>query len=172
MTTPETEPGLSPEQLEAWISLIALLETLPAAIDGQLKSDGGINMFEYTMLAMLSEEADRTLPMSALAEVSFGSLSRLSHAVSRLERRGWVAKQVNPGRGPNTVLLTDDGLDAIEGLAGPHRAHIRQLVINPLTPDELATLGHICRKLIGVAAPDVSELLEARLPEIIERNVG
>lgn len=172
MATPnlDDEPGLSAEQLEAWISVIALLETLPGAIDLQLKRDAGVNLFEYTVLAMLSEEPERSLPMSALAEVSFGSLSRLSHAVGRLEKRGWVRKEVGSGREPNTVVLTDDGLGAIIEAAGPHRAHVRKLVLDPLTGNELATLAGICRKVLAAADPDVAQFLEERVPEVVERN--
>lgn len=169
-SNPDDEPGLSAEQLEAWISVIALMETLPGAIDLQLKRDAGVNLFEYTVLAMLSEEPGRSLPMSVLAGVSFGSLSRLSHAVGRLEKRGWVRKQVGSGREPNTVVLTDDGFGAIEAVAGPHRAHVRKLVLDPLTGKELEVLTSICRKVLAVADADVARFLDERLPEVIERN--
>ena len=166
------EPGLSARQLEAWISVIALMETLPGAIDQQLKRDAGVNLFEYTVLAMLSEEPGRTLPMSVLAEACFGSLSRLSHAVGRLEKRGWVRKQSGSGREPNTVSLTDDGLGAVRTVAGPHRAHVKELVLDPITDNELATLVSICRKVLAVADPDVAQFIEERVPEVIDRNSG
>lgn len=166
----EEEPGLSAEQLEAWISVIALMETLPGAIDLQLKRDAGVNLFEYTVLAMLSEEPGRSLPMAALAEICFGSLSRLSHAVGRLQKRGWVRKEVGSGREPNSVVLTDDGYRAIMDVAGAHRAHVRKLVLDPLTEAELAHLATICRKVLGAADPDVAHLLEERLPAVVERN--
>lgn len=146
------------------------METLPGAIDLQLKRAAGVNLFEYTVLAMLSEEPGRSLPMSVLADVSFGSLSRLSHAVGRLEKRGWVRKQVGSGREPNTVVLTDDGFGAIEAAAGPHRAHVRKLVLDPLTGNELAALTRICRKVLAAADADVAQFLDQRLPEVIERN--
>lgn len=163
-------PGLTAEQLDAWFSVMALMETLPGAIDLQLKRDAGVNLFEYTVLAMLSEESDRSLPMSVLAGICFGSLSRLSHAVGRLERRGWVRKEVGSGRQPNTVVLTDEGFDAIARVAGLHRAHVRQLVVDPLTDAELAALTSISRKMLAAADPEVARLVEERVPEVIERN--
>lgn len=166
------EPGLSPAELDAWIGFVAVLETLPGAIDAQLKRAAGVNLFEYTVLAMLSEEPGRTLPMSSLAELSFGSLSRLSHAVARLEKRGWVEKHTHTGRAPNTVSLTDVGFDALVAAAGPHRSHVRRLVVDALTDDELVALARISRKLVGAAEPDVLERLRAQVPRIIERNTG
>lgn len=163
--------GLSADQLETWITLVALLETLPPAIDAQLKSDLGVNLFEYTVLAMLSEEPDRTLPMASLAAVSFGSISRLSHTVSRLEKRGWVDKQVGVGaRRHNVVVLTDAGFEALASAAPRHLAEVRRLIFDSLSAEETRTLSRIAKKLIGVAAPDVTDLLEEKIPIVVERN--
>lgn len=165
--------GLSADQLETWIALIALMETLPQAIDAQLKADIGVNLFEYTVLAMLSEEADRTLPMSALAAVSFGSISRLSHTVSRLEKRGWVKKRAGVGsRRHNTVWLTDTGVEVVTSAAPRHLAEVRRLVFDNLSASDVRTLSRISMKLITAAAPEVVALLDEKLPIVIERNAG
>ena len=123
------------------------------------------------MLAMLSEEPDRTLPMSQLADITFGSISRLSHAVGRLENRGWVAKQAGAaGRRHNTVSLTDEGFAALRSAAGPHIATVRRLVVDPLTTTELRSFTTVLRKLVGAADPELIEILDAQIPTVIERN--
>lgn len=163
--------GLDPHQLEAWVLLNAFFETTQPAIEAELKHDAGINLFEYTVLAMLSEEPDRTLPMSQLADISFGSISRLSHAVGRLEKRGWVAKQSGAtGRRHNTVFLTDEGFAALRSAAGPHIATVRRLVIDPLTATELRTFTTVLRKLVGTADPELIDLLDSAIPTVVERN--
>ena len=45
---------LSPEQLEEWVALMALVMTLPANLDAQLRRETGLNLFEYHVLASLS----------------------------------------------------------------------------------------------------------------------
>ena len=101
---------LDEDQLTTWVSLIAFLEVFPSAVDEQLRDDLGVNRFEYSLLAMLSEEPDGTLVMSDLAAVALGSLSRLSRAIGRLETRGWVQRQPGVGgRRHTTVSLTADG---------------------------------------------------------------
>lgn len=166
-----SEPGLTPHQLEAWVLMLALFETVPPAIEAQLKADAGINLFEYTVLAMLSEEPDRTVQMTRLADISFGSISRLSHAVTRLERRGWVDKQRGHGsRRHNTVSLTDEGYAALVAIAPAHVANARRLLAEPLTDAEIDAFARVARKLVGAAEPAVLELLERQIPEIIERN--
>ena len=55
-------------------------------------------MAYYLILAMLSDVPGRTLRMSDLAAVTQSSQSRLSHAVSKLERNGWVRRSPLPRR--------------------------------------------------------------------------
>ena len=60
---------------------------------GRCRLDSGIPVTYYGILVTLSEAPDRQMRMSALAEAVEGSQSRLSHAVSRLEDRGWVERR-------------------------------------------------------------------------------
>ena len=104
-------PWLDAGQLEDWKALVALLMTLPAALDGQLRRDSELNIFEYQVLAALSGAPARTIAMSELALLSQGSLSRLSHAVTRLERDGAVERRVCSSAGRRIeVRLTDLGV--------------------------------------------------------------
>jgi len=67
--------------------------TLPGAIDSDLQRNAALSMYEYLVLAALSETPDGMLQMSDLAHQANSSLSRLSHLISRLEKRGWVTKR-------------------------------------------------------------------------------
>lgn len=167
------DPWLDEDQLRAWISLSVFLEVLPMTIDTQLRDDLGVNRFEYSLLAMLSEESDGTLVMSDLAAVAFGSLSRLSHAVGRLEKRGWLSRQPGVGgRRHTTVSLTAEGRAAITEAAPKHAAHVRATVVEPLTAAELDALASIAQKLIAANAPETAAQLESLLPQVIARNLG
>jgi DNA-binding MarR family transcriptional regulator len=167
------EPWLTGSQLRSWITLIAFLEVVPASVEGQLRRDANITLFEYTALAMLSEQDDNTLVMSELAAVSFGSLSRLSHAVSKLEKRGWVRRQPGSGgRRHNTVSLTDKGLQAIQAAAPLHAAHVRSIVVEPLTSNELATLTDIALKVVRAVDCDLHDRLVEFIPGAVARNLG
>ncbi|MDW3214779.1 MAG: MarR family winged helix-turn-helix transcriptional regulator [Ilumatobacteraceae bacterium] len=164
-------PWLSPDELRAWITLAAFLESVPTSVEAQLKRDAGMNRFEYSILAMLSEEPGHTLAMSDLAQVAFGSLSRLSHAVSRLEQRGLVTRCAGAaGRRHNVVRLTDDGLAALESAAPRHAAEVRRLVIDPLDDAELAMLPRLLSKMIAAAAPDRADELRTLIENVVDRN--
>ena len=141
---------LSAEEQTAWRPFIALTCQLPAALDAQLQKDAGISHFEYLVLSSLSEAPDRTLRMSDLAAMASGSLSRLSHVVSRLETRGWVRREACPGDGRYTnAVLTDEGLAKVEATAPGHVAAVRRLLIDLLTPAQLRELGAISEQVLN-----------------------
>jgi DNA-binding MarR family transcriptional regulator len=96
-----------------------------------------------------------------LAACTRGSLSRLSHAVSRLERAGWVARRSCGGAGRRTeVRLTDEGWQKIRQTAPGHVREARRLVIDALTGDALQALGEAAGQVVAAADPVIAELME------------
>ncbi|MEL7976502.1 MarR family winged helix-turn-helix transcriptional regulator [Isoptericola sp. F-RaC21] len=133
---------LSEDQQRSWSSVVALLMTLPATLDAQLRTDAGLNLFEYHVLVALGDAPDRTLGMSDLAALSRGSLSRLSHAVGRLERSGLVERSAcSHGRRRMEARLTDAGWDKLVAAAPGHVAEVRRLVVDALDDGQLEALG-------------------------------
>src|ERR1700694_1267843 len=96
---------LAPTELASWLSVVRLTTWLPWSIDQQLQRDSNLRMVEYQVLAMLSERPERTMRMSSLAEVTNASLSRLSHLVERLEKRGFVRRAPDPADGRFTNAI-------------------------------------------------------------------
>jgi DNA-binding MarR family transcriptional regulator len=141
---------LSAEQLHSWLSFVRLLTWLPWSIDQQLQRDSNLRMVEYQVLAMLSESRERTMRMSSLAEVTNASLSRLSHLVERLERRGLVRREPDPTDGRFTnAILTEKGLTTLAAAAPAHVQHVRSLVIDVLTPEQLRRLGRDAARIMA-----------------------
>src|ERR1700733_8678508 len=122
---------LSDDEQAAWRPFVALLFRFPALLDAQLQKDAGISHFEYMVLSSLSEAPGRTLRMSQLAAMASGSMSRLSHVVSRLEAKGWVRREACPGDGRFiNAGLTDDGWAKVLATAPGHVAAVRRLLID------------------------------------------
>jgi DNA-binding MarR family transcriptional regulator len=140
---------LDPEQRAAWLRLVAVLELLPAALDAKLARDEGLTLFEYLCLAMLSETPDRTLRMTVLAARTNATLPRLSRVISGLERAGLVVREPCPGdRRATNAVLTPAGWAKIVQAAPGHVTTVRELVIDALTPTQLAQLARICDRLL------------------------
>ena len=145
---------LDDDERAAWLRLVAVAELLPAALDAQLRRDSGLTHFEYFVLAMLSEAPERTLRMTALAQRTNATLPRLSHVVRRLEERGLVERFPCPedGRATN-ARLTDQGWDAVVGAAPGHVEAVRRLVLDPLSPSQVAQLRGIGDAMLSVLDP-------------------
>ena len=133
---------LTAAEVDSWLSVVRLMTWLPWSIDQQLQRDSNLGMVEYQVLAMLSNRPERTMRMSSLAEVTNASLSRLSHLVKRLEGRGLVRREPDPADGRFTnAILTDEGFQTLADAAPGHVAHVRSLVIDVLSPEQLRRLG-------------------------------
>jgi DNA-binding MarR family transcriptional regulator len=133
---------LTAAEVDSWLSVVRLMTWLPWSIDQQLRRDSNLSMVEYQVMARLSQSPERTLRMSALADLANASLSRLSHLVKRLEERGLVRREPDPSDGRFTnAILTDKGFQALAEAAPGHVAHVRSLVIDVLSAEQLRRVG-------------------------------
>ena len=145
---------LDDSERAAWLRLAAVLELLPATLDSQLRTQAGLTHFEYFVLAMLSEAPDRTLRMTALAQLTNATLPRLSHVVRRLEDRGLVDRFPCPGDGRATnARLSDAGWDAVVAAAPGHVDAVRRHVVDALTREQLEQLRAITDALLARLDP-------------------
>ena len=147
---PPAEPRwLDPEEQKAWRAWLFSSLLLQDRLDRELTHATGISHAYYEILVHLSEAPNRMLRMSQLAERSLSSRSRLSHAVSRLEERGWVRRQVCPddGRG-QLAVLTDEGFAALEAAAPIHVEGVRAHLFDQLTPEQVANMRDLGETLL------------------------
>jgi DNA-binding MarR family transcriptional regulator len=145
---------LTDQQQQAWRKFIAVVQLLPGALEAPLQRGGDLNYFEYVVLAMLSEAPRRARRMSQLAALTNASLSRLSHVVARLERRGWLQRRPSPEDGrANIAVLTDAGYAKVVDTAPTHVESVRQLVFDALTPLQVEQLDEICGALLDRLDP-------------------
>jgi DNA-binding MarR family transcriptional regulator len=146
---------LNAEERDTWLALAGMLMLLGPALDAQLQRDAGISHFEYQVLAVLSESPERTARMSYLAQLANGSLSRLSHTVSRLEKRGWVTRCAHPTNGRITLAtLTEEGWAKVVATAPDHVETVRRLVFDPLTKTQQRHLTEAGRRIVHALDPD------------------
>ncbi|MEU7785486.1 MarR family transcriptional regulator [Amycolatopsis sp. NPDC049159] len=140
---------LGDDERHAWVNVAKVLLTLPGALESQLLRDADLTLLGYMILARLSVVPGRSLRMSEIAEMANGSLPRISHAVARLEDRGWVTRKVCTGQGRRftTATLTDAGRAHLATASPSHVANIRRLVIEPLGTD-FARLGDAAERIV------------------------
>lgn len=164
--TPDTadDVWLSPDQQRDWASLVAVLMTLPGKLDTQLKQVAGINFYEYSVMVSLSNAPGHVSVMSDLAIEAKGSLSRLSHAVSRLEAAGWVERRSCGGAGRRTeVLMTETGWQELQRIAPTHVEEVRRLVVDAMDAAQLEQLGSAARLIAAAVDPALADVLASAI---------
>lgn len=146
---------LTPDQLQAWKKLVAVVELLPGVLDSQLQRDAELTHFEYFTLAMLSEAPEKTLRMTALAAITNATLPRLSHVATRLEKRGFLQRSPCPDdRRATNATLTAEGWNKVVATAPGHVGTVVENVIDPLNSKDISDLDRIMTKLLVPLDPE------------------
>ncbi|MFV0129426.1 MarR family winged helix-turn-helix transcriptional regulator [Streptomyces sp. HMX112] len=137
---------LSDEEQAVWRAYLHATTLLEDHLDRQLQRDAGMPHVYYGLLVQLSQAPRRRMRMTELAKGAKITRSRLSHAVARLEKSGWVRREDCPSdkRGQN-ALLTDEGYQVLRRSAPGHVAAVRQAIFDRLTGEQVAQLGEIMR---------------------------
>ena len=154
-STGSAEPEwLKPDELETWKTLNLLITMLPTALGGQLQRDSNLSFLEYYVLAVLADQPDRRVRMSLLAFLANSELSRLSHLMRRLEKRGLVRREPDPTDGRFTLaILTAAGhAEGIKAAPG-HVDHVRRLIFDVLDVTEQHALRDALKKILTKLGP-------------------
>ncbi|MFB7598904.1 MarR family winged helix-turn-helix transcriptional regulator [Streptomyces sp. NPDC056160] len=147
--SPQARPAdaqrwLTAEEQRVWRAYLHATTLLEDHLDRQLQRDAGMPHIYYGLLVQLAEAPRRRLRMTELAMSAKITRSRLSHAVARLEKNGWVRREDCPSdkRGQFAVL-TDEGADVLRRTAPGHVAAVRQALFERLSPEQQKSLGEI-----------------------------
>jgi DNA-binding MarR family transcriptional regulator len=140
---------LDEEQRLLWKAYRDLFHGLSGALQEQLLRDAGLSGSEYAVLVELAHAPDGVLRARELGSELGWDRSRLSHLVRRMETRGLVVREecAEDGRG-SMVRLTDAGRAAVQEAAPEHSEAVRRYFFNPLSSDELETLGAVLDRLL------------------------
>jgi DNA-binding MarR family transcriptional regulator len=157
MSTADETRWLDAEEQQIWAQLSTMILRLQPVLSAQLQREFGISQFEYLILARLSEAPGSMLRMSVLATITGSSLPRLSQAVGRLEKRGWVSRHPDAENSRYTLAaLSPEGLRRLQEAAPSHVDTVRKLVFDRLTQAQTRQLGTICQRILDGLPPDDS----------------
>jgi DNA-binding MarR family transcriptional regulator len=157
MSTSHTTRWLDAQEQQIWAQLSTMILRLQPVLSAPLQREFGISHFEYLILASLSEAPGSRLRMSVLATMCGSSLPRLSQAVGRLEKRGWISRQPDAEHSRYTLaVLTPAGLRQLQEIAPSHVDSVREFVFDRLTRDQARQLGTIAQRILDGLPPDDS----------------
>jgi DNA-binding MarR family transcriptional regulator len=114
---------------------------LPRLLETELREAQGLMPSEYMVLMHLSEQPNRAMRMSELAEMGTLSGSGMTRVVERLVRTGLVERVrcEEDARGQFAVL-TDRGLARLDAAYPDHLVGVRRHVFDHLTGLDLKAL--------------------------------
>ncbi|MER6423210.1 MarR family transcriptional regulator [Streptomyces sp. NPDC001137] len=139
-----TTRWLTEKEQRAWRAYIAATHLLEDAIDRQLQQDAGMPHLYYSILANLSEAPDGRLRMTDLAERAKITRSRLTYAVTRLEKDGLIRREdCQWDKRSSFAMLTAEGMAVLERTAPGHVETVRSLLFDQLTPQQVEQLEEI-----------------------------
>jgi DNA-binding MarR family transcriptional regulator len=132
---------LTDDEEAAWRAIVRVVMLLPRVIEADLLVTARLDLAEYTVMSILSEQPARTMRNSDLAAQAALSARDLARVIDRLERQG-VVEQVEAdgdGRG-QSARLTDFGLRRLEEAYPSHVESVRRRVIDHLGSLDLGAL--------------------------------
>ncbi|MHA6792027.1 MarR family winged helix-turn-helix transcriptional regulator [Pseudonocardia bannensis] len=145
-----TPRWLGESEMRFWRSFIHAATLLEARLNRELVEAHGISHADYAILAVLSEQPGEQMRMSALAELTASSKSRLSHQIARMERAGLVQRKecASDARGILAGLLPR-GRQLLEQAAPTHVDGVRRYVIDRVEPAEQEILAQVMERVLA-----------------------
>ena len=139
---------LTSEEQQAWRATVQLSQLLLRQLDRDLTAHG-LNGRDYEILVALSEAPDHRMRMTDLADATSQSRSRLSHQITRMEKRGLVRRDDCEGDKRGTfAVLTKAGFGTIERVAPDHVESVRRHYIDRVTPQQLEEVTSIFQPIV------------------------
>ncbi|MFJ4370938.1 MarR family winged helix-turn-helix transcriptional regulator [Streptomyces chartreusis] len=143
---------LNEEEMRAWQAFVAAGSLVNRRLDQQLKDDVGITHLQYEILVRLAAAENREMRMSGLADALLNTKSGLTYQITQLEKAGLVTRRSCPSDVRAVyAVLTEAGRGMLERAAPGHVALVRKLLIDVLTPRQLAGvadgLGEVVQRM-------------------------
>lgn len=146
--------GLTDDEQQLWALVSSAWGKVQRTIDEALQTGSDLSSAEFAVLSILSSCDDQAMRLRELCHALDWNRSRVSHQVTRMQRRGLVAKDPSPGDGRGVVVsATEDGVKRVEAAAPEHAEVVRRVVLDPLNGDGATeALETMCRTILEMNA--------------------
>jgi DNA-binding MarR family transcriptional regulator len=136
--------------LDAWRSYLKSHASILRALDADLITQHSMTTRDYEVLLYLSQEPERKLPMSALAESTMLTRSGITRLVDGLVANGLIERVSCPNDARVSYAhLTDAGYEKLRDAGCTHVASIRRMFLEHFTADEIDQLASLLGRLPG-----------------------
>jgi DNA-binding MarR family transcriptional regulator len=151
------QSALTHDEIEVWRTFYSMRRQLDRALDRQLQEDSSVSTSEYEILLTLHNVPEHRLRLKEIAAAVGWEKSRVSHQVTRMERRGLIARaECDTDARGSWIVLTADGRRATLGAMRGHVAAIRRYFFDVLGDDDGQRLIGLSSRVLGAigSVPD------------------
>ena len=146
--------ALEPEEWELWDTWMRAQRLLVRELDRGLQRDCGISKAEFSVLVTLRQAPGREMRVGDLVDSLGWEKSRVSHQLTRMENRGFVAQTEGGPSGRRTKIgLTATGRRVVQAAIHAHGGNIRHYFLDSLTPDQATTIRNWSEQVIDRIEP-------------------
>jgi DNA-binding MarR family transcriptional regulator len=136
------------DEYGAWNALLTLTQSVLRELDEALRQQAGLSVSEFDVLITLFNAPDRRLGMTALAREVMLSPSGLTHLVTRMERDGLLAREVDAeDRRKFYTTPTDAGDAKLASARRTHNETLRRTLLPRLTTADRKALVSLAQRL-------------------------
>jgi len=116
-----------------WARYNAVLTTVPGMIDERMRAATGLSRFHYMLLETLANDPQGQVQLADVARAADSSLSRLSHAITRLEDAGLVERRAcAEDRRASWAVLTLAGATMMANARESYQAVMREVLLDKI----------------------------------------
>jgi DNA-binding MarR family transcriptional regulator len=141
-----TARSLSPRELRIWHAFLSMGEDVLERVGGDVARATGLSGPEFGVLSRLAAFGKGEMRQQELATVMGWEKSRLSHQLSRMQKRKLIERRAGDGRA-TLIVLTRTGREKL-GFALPVRAEsVRRNLLSRLSAEQIETIIRVSNLL-------------------------
>ncbi|MGW2491408.1 MarR family winged helix-turn-helix transcriptional regulator [Streptomyces sp. NPDC001606] len=150
--------SLEPEEWEFWNTWMRAQRLLTRELERGLQRDCDISKAEFSVLVTLSQAAGREMRVGELSASLDWDKSRVSHQLTRMEKRGFVKRTRYGADGRRAGIgLTAEGHRAAQSAILVHGGNIRRHFLDSLTPEQASVIRAWSEQAVDRLEPHRSE---------------
>ncbi|MEU9412214.1 MarR family transcriptional regulator [Streptomyces sp. NPDC048281] len=133
--------SLEPEEWKFWDTWMRAQRLLTRELERGLQRDCDVSKAEFSVLVTLWQAAGREMRVGELSESLDWDKSRVSHQLTRMEKRGFVERTPYAADGRRAGIgLTAEGRRAAQNAVLVHGGNIRRHFLDSLTPEQASVI--------------------------------
>jgi len=137
---------LSPRELRIWYAFLSMSEDVLERVGRDIAQATDLSGPEFAVLSRLAAFGKGEMRQQELAVVMGWEKSRLSHQLSRMQKRKLIERQSGDGRAI-LVLLTKTGRKMLEDALPVRAESVRRNLLSRLTSEQIDTIVRVSNLL-------------------------